>query len=74
MTAAEIVSAIVALCNALPELVQFGAWIEKIAGDDPAAFVAQLGSAFDQLNSAQTEQEKQNAAQNLANLIHKLPS
>lgn len=78
MTAAEIIQGLIAFFQALPALISLaatlGTWIKKISGNDPAAFISKVGQAFDQLNAAQTSEEKQDAAKSIADLIHKLSS
>jgi hypothetical protein len=78
MTAAAILAGLTAFFQALPDLIKaftsIGTWLNKVSGNDPAAFIVKLGTALDQLNSAQTQEDKQNATQSIADLIHKLPS
>jgi hypothetical protein len=77
MTAAAILSGLTAFFTAIPTLykaaVSIGTWLNKISGNDPAAFVAKLGVAFDQLNSAETLADKQAATKSLTDLVSKLP-
>lgn len=77
MTAAAILAALTAFFQALPDLIKafisIGTWLNKVSGNDPAAFIVKLGVSIDQLNAAQTEEDKQNATKSIADLIHKLP-
>lgn len=64
---------IVAVIEAIPELIdlakQFAAFLNKASGNDPKAYVARFGLAMKQLNQANTDQERQDAAQALADAI-----
>lgn len=70
--------AVAALCKALPQLLtmiqSFMGWLTKVSGNDPAGFIVRAGSAFDQLSKAQTQEEHQNAAKALADLVRNLPA
>lgn len=65
-----------ALLQLAPELISLGqnvvAWLNKVGIDDPKQFATDLGDAFAKLSAAQTQEDKQNAAQNLANCFARL--
>jgi hypothetical protein len=71
------ITAIEGFFTALPTLlsfmVEFNKFITLVSGGNPQAYVANLGTVMAQWNSAVTEKEKQDAAQNLANSIRNLP-
>lgn len=78
---------IIALLTALPELAkllnqigpelsnlikQFVKWINHTTGNDPQGYIKKVGEAFSTLNNAQTEEERQKAAQAIAKAIRNL--
>lgn len=69
-------AAIIGFLTALPSLVKLltGIWtyLNQVTGNDPAGAIAQLTSAFSQLNAAQTPEDHQNAAKALADSIGSL--
>ena len=71
-------SAICGLFTALPGLVQLGlqlmSWIKSISGDNPQAFISNLGQNFALLTAAKTQEERSNAAKKLADSISNLPN
>lgn len=54
-----------------PELESLLAWIKHEAGDDLPGYLNQVGQAFSLLREAQTAEQKQNAAQAIADMIRK---
>lgn len=71
-------TAIVGFFTALPGIIalvqNFMSWLNLISGNNPQALIKDFGNAFSLLSKAQTPEEKQNAASNLASVIGKLPS
>lgn len=71
-------TALLGFLTALPGLVQLGLgfikWFNKVTGNNPSAWIAKNGPAWTQLFNATTPEETQSAAQNIAGLIHSLPS
>lgn len=71
-----IVSAIGGFFTALPDIIkmiQAGAvWINHVSGNDPAGLVKRVGAAMNQLNLAQTQQERIDAAAAIAASISNL--
>lgn len=78
ITKANVWTAIIGFFTALPGIVnlmlQFVQWFNKVSGNNPAAFIAKNGPIFAQLFNAQTEADRETAAQNIANAIRRLPS
>lgn len=72
------IAAILGFFQALPQLLtmisSFMVWLKQVSGNDPAGFIVKAGTAFDQLNKAQTQQEHADAAKALADLVSNLPS
>lgn len=70
-------SAILAVLTSLPDVLKLiqeaTTWINHVSGNDPQGFIKKVGAAMAQLNLAQTIEERENAAQALANVIHGLP-
>jgi hypothetical protein len=52
---------------------EFMAWLNKASGDDPQGYVKKIGQAMAQLNAANTQEERQNAAKAIADSISGLP-
>lgn len=75
---AGIWSAICGFFTALPGIIALLTsmvnWIKAVGGDNPQAYIANLGKAFDQLAAAQTAAQQQAADQALASQIGKIPS
>ena len=71
-------AAILGVLQALPQLLtmlqQFGTWINKVSGNDPAGFINKAAPVFAQLAAAETQEDHANAAKALADLIHSLPA
>ncbi len=71
-------AAIYGFLSALPQLLTMiqNGWgaLVKISGNDPAGFIVKAGTAFDQLQKAQTQDDYNQAAQSIASLISNLPS
>jgi hypothetical protein len=71
-------SAICGFFTALPGIISliksFMNWLKIVSGNNPQAYIANLGKAFDQLASAQTQAQQQQADQTLAGDIGKMPS
>lgn len=63
-------TAILEVIAALPEFIklgqQFMTWLNTASNGDPKKYVADLGNAMAQLNSAQTDEERQEAAHQIA--------
>ena len=51
----------------------FDKWVNKVSGADAAGFMKKAAPVFQTLALAQTQEEHQNAAKNLADLIYSLP-
>ena len=66
------------VCVALPGMValirSFISWVNAVSGNNPQAFIAQLGQAFSQLANAKTQEDHANAAQALAAAVSRLPT
>lgn len=66
-------SAFFGALGAIPALVsllkQVWDYINKISGNDPAAWAADVGTVFSQLNAAQSQEEHAAAAKALADLL-----
>jgi hypothetical protein len=64
--------------EALPETAQIVLmginWWNNVTGQNPAAFVAKYGPIFTELFNASTQEERENAAQNISNAIRNLKS
>jgi hypothetical protein len=69
-------SALMGFLTSLPDIIKliqsFMTWINHVSGNDPAGFITKVGNAMSTLNSAQTEQERQNAAKALADAIRNI--
>lgn len=70
-------TAILGFFTALPGIImliqQFMGWLNTISGSNPQVLISELGQTFSQLNAAKTQEDRLNAAKNLANLGHHLP-
>lgn len=70
-------SAIIGFLSSLPDIIKlvqgFMTWVNHVSGNDPQGFIKQVGASMAQLNSAKTEQERQDAAKAIADSIAKLP-
>lgn len=66
-------SAILTFLKVFPDLVallkEAMSFLKKISGDDPQGYLKDLGLAFAQLNTAQTQEERTNAAKALATAL-----
>lgn len=66
-------SAIIAFITSLPDLIKLGQemmiFINHASGNDPQGYVKKVGEAFSKLNQAQTQEERQDAAQEISNAI-----
>lgn len=66
-------SAITGFLAALPQILSMiqslMGWLNKVSGNDPAGFASKVGAVFNQLNSAQTQQEHADAAKAIADLL-----
>lgn len=64
---------LVALIAAIPDLVKLGqelmSFIIKASNGDPVTYIKNLGETMSKLNAAQTEEERQNAAHEIARAI-----
>jgi hypothetical protein len=60
-----------------PELGVLGtnlvAWIKHVSGNDAQGYVKRVGEAFSLATNAKTLQEREDAAQAIADAIHGLP-
>lgn len=69
-------SALIGLFSSLPQLLKLGSsvwtWLLKVSGNDPQSYIAKVGDAMAKLNIAQTDEERQAAAQAIAESIHGL--
>ena len=76
--------AIIGLLTALPQILtivqslgsslsKLLTWLEAASGNDREGFIVKVGSAFDQLSNAKTEQERRDASKSIADLLHSLP-
>ncbi len=67
------VQAFTAYLTALPVIIKLGqefmTWLNVASGGDPKTYIAKLGAAMSNLNAAQTQEERQNAAQEIAKAI-----
>lgn len=70
------VSAILGLLSVAPDIINMikslMTWLNKISGNNPAGIINQWSEAFVKLNSANTSQEKSDAAKNMADLVNSL--
>jgi uncharacterized membrane protein HdeD (DUF308 family) len=75
---ANVLTAIIGFFTALPGIVrliqQFMSWVNAVSGNNPQAYISNLGVIMSQLSTAKTKEERSNAAQSLSDLISKLPS
>lgn len=71
-------AAVTGFLSSLPQILSmvqsFMTWINKMSGNDPAGFAVKMGQAFNQLASAQTQEDHANAAKALADLIAGTPA
>lgn len=71
-------SALIGLLSSLPQIVSLltdvWSYLNKISGNDPAAYIAKVGAAFSQLNTAESQEEKSSAAQAIADAIAHMPA
>lgn len=71
-------TALIGFLTALPQIMtaitSVMTWLNKITGNNPGAIISKIGSAFDALNTAQTDADKTAAAKGLADVIANLPS
>ena len=71
-------TAIMGFFTALPGIIalirSFMGWVNAVSGNNPQAFISDLGKSFDQLANAKTEADHAAAASSLAGIIGKLPS
>lgn len=69
-------TALCGLCTALPGIVQlilaFMAWWKTVSDNNPQAFIADLGAAFQQLQNAKSPKDKSNAASAISGIIARL--
>lgn len=65
-----------ALISALPGLIQllqqFMSMINKMSGNDPAMFVQRVSAAMEAINNAETDEDRQKAANSLSDAIRGL--
>lgn len=77
ITTASLWTAILGFFTALPGIValirDFMAWVNKISGNNPQAFISDVGTAFSKLANAKTQDDYASAAQGLSSVISKLP-
>jgi hypothetical protein len=81
-------AAILAILGAIPGIASFiekigpelgtlltnlAAYIKHVAGDDAQGYVKRVGEAFSLATSAKTLEEREDAAQAIADAIHGLP-
>lgn len=61
---------------ALPEVIelikQFMAWINSVSGNDAKGFLRDVGAVVAQVNAAQTQEERSNAAKAVADLFSRV--
>lgn len=61
----------------LPDLIKLGqeliVFLNHASGNDPQGYIKQVGEAIAAVNKAQTHEERQNAAQKVADAIRGLP-
>jgi hypothetical protein len=78
VSTANIWTALLGLATAAPEIasiiISITKTINKITGNNPAAFIAKNGPLFVALLQAKTTEERQNAANTLASAIGHLPT
>lgn len=68
-----IVGAIIALLQALPEIIRIvGKLVDMIGKNQLKGFLSDCEVMIDQLKAAKTPEEKQNAARGMSDLISKL--
>ena len=69
-------SAVIAFLGAIPSIISaiqsFIAWINQVSGNNPAGLAKEIGTAFQTLNAAQTESDRQNAAKAIADIIGRI--
>lgn len=62
--------ALLGLLKCMPDLVNLMkeamAFLKKVSGDDPQGYLKDLGEAFARLNSAQTQEDRTDAAKAIA--------
>lgn len=78
VSTANVWTALLGLATAAPEIasivISIMQEINKITGNNPAAFIAKNGPMFVSLLQAKTTEDRQNAANSLASAIGKLPA
>lgn len=78
ITRANLWTAIIGFFTALPGIIQliqgFMRWVNAVSGNNPQAFISDLGKAISAVSNAKTKEEHENAAKNLSDLVHRLPS
>ena len=66
-------SAIIGFLTALPDMVslvtRFISWVNQVSGNNPQAWIKNIGVAFDALRAAETTEEKLLAAKSIADTI-----
>lgn len=77
ITKANAWTALLGICTALPGLVKllldFIAWANKVSGGNPGTLIANFGAQVRALMASKTKEDRQNAAQQIANLFGHLP-
>lgn len=72
----DIISGIAAFFTSLPKLIElvqsFIVWINHVSGNDPQGYAKALAEALNKLNAAQSQEERQDAAKALADVIQGL--
>lgn len=70
------ISALIGFFTALPELVKLASeiftFLKDTFGDNPQKFLKDAGTAFENLNNAQTPEDRTNAAFQIHDLIKRL--
>lgn len=69
-------SALLGFLTSLPKIValiqEIWDYLNRVSGNNPAAYIAKVGVAFSQLNQAKTQEDHSNAAQALADALASL--
>lgn len=72
------IAALVSFLTALPQLLtmiqSLVSWLNKVSGNDLSGFLLRSANAFDQLNKAETPEDKANAAKAISDLIASMPA
>lgn len=70
-------AALLTFLQAVPDIVkllgELMTWLNHVSGNDPQGWIKKVGATMNQLNSAQTEKERQDAAKAVADAVAGLP-